>query len=119
MGFDCPQHIARALLLESLSWVERYPTPGPPGLPLWMDPAAPDTRGVLGSEGPGRLSKGQKMETEKRIPKSGRAASPPAYIKPQEPARLRPPGLRGTIMSAWAGCPGVGTATDPLTKGLE
>lgn len=72
---------------ESLSWVARSPTPGPPGLPSWMDPAAPGTRGMLGSEGPGRSSKGQKMETEKRIPKSGRAASPPAYIKPQKPAR--------------------------------
>lgn len=72
--------------------------PAPPSLPSWMDPAAPGTRGVLGSEGPGHSSKGQKMETEKRIPKSGRAASPPAYIKPQEPARPRPPGLRGTIM---------------------
>lgn len=51
----------------------------------------------------------------KRNPKSGRAQSPPAYIKPQEPSRppAVPPPRGERSAGARPGRPGAGTATDP------
>lgn len=59
----------------------RPPNPAPQACPLC---AVPDGEG---SECPGHSSKGQKMQLCAKIPKSGRARSPPAHTKPQEPAR--------------------------------
>lgn len=83
-------------------------------------PRAPGTGGG-GPRGPGApFQRPENGNCAKRISKSGRAQSPPAYIKPQEPARppaASPPGGEQSA-GPWPGRPGVGTTTDPLTKGL-
>ena len=99
------------------------PTPNAPkpqaSLGGWA-PRAPGTGGG-GPRGPGApFQRPENGNCAKRISKSGRAQSPPAYIKPQEPARPPADSPPGGEQSAgpWPGRPGVGTTTDPLTKGL-
>lgn len=103
--------------------LQAQPTPNAPkpqaGLGGWA-PQAPGTGGG-GPRGPGApFQRPENGNCAKRISKSGRAQSPPAYIKPQEPARppaASPPGGEQSA-GPWPGRPGVGTTTDPLTKGL-